>query len=287
MRTAPHLEFAPPPAPGSGRAIFLALFVHALLVLALTWGIHWQDQSQEISVEAELWAATPQAVAAKAPPTPEPVEEVIKPEPKPEPPPPPVKVAPPPQPTVDPQIAIDKQKKKDAEEKALEEAQAKREAKLKEAQEKAQAIKDKKAEKAKELAERKAEEAQRAEIRHQEEVKRLRGLADATGSPTDTGNASKAAGPSTSYLSRLRGRVKPNITFSDSQLQNVVGNPAAEVEVTCSPSGQIIGVNLKVKSGNEAWDQAVLKAVEKTGSLPRDENGNMPSKISFSFRPRD
>ncbi len=287
MRRAPHLEFAPPPAPGAGRAAILALLVHALLVLALTWGIHWQDQSQDLSIEAELWAATPQPVAAKAQPTPEPLEEVVKPQPqpelKPEPPPPPVKELAPSKPVVDPQIAIDKQKKKDAEEKALEEAQAKRDAKLKEAQER----KDKKAQAAKELAERKAEEAQRAEERHQEEVKRLRGLADATGSLTDTGKASVAAGPSASYLGRLRGRVKPNITFPDSQLQNVVGNPAAEVEVTCSPSGQIISVNLKVKSGNEAWDQAVLKAVEKTGSLPRDENGHMPSKISFSFRPRD
>ena len=277
MRTAPHLEFAPPPAPGAGRAAFLALFVHALLVLALTWGIHWQDQTQDLSVQAELWAATPQPVATKAVPTPEPVEEEIKPEPKPE---PPVKLAPPPKPAVDPQIAIDKQKKKDAEEKALEEAQAKRDAKLKEA-------KDKKAEKAKELAERKAEEAQRAEERHQEEVKRLKGLADATGTPTDTGKAVKAAGPSAGYLGKLRARVKPNITFPDSQLQSVVGNPEAVVEVSCSPSGQIIGVHLKVKSGNEAWDQAVLNAVEKTGSLPRDENGSIPSKISFSFRPRD
>lgn len=275
MRTAPHLEFAPPPAPGAGRAAFLALFVHALLVLALTWGIHWQDQTQDLSVEAELWAATPQPVAAKALPTPEPVEEEAKPEPKPEPP-APVKQVAPPKPTVDPQIAIDKQKKKDAEEKALEEAQAKREAKLKEAQER----KDKKAQEAK-------EQAQRAEERHQEEVKRLKGLADAAGTPTDTGKAVKAAGPSADYLGRLRARVKPNITFPDSQLQSVVGNPEAVVEVTCSPSGQIMSVKLKTKSGNDAWDQAVLNAVEKTGSLPRDENSNMPSKISFSFRPRD
>jgi colicin import membrane protein len=42
-----------------------------------------------------------------------------------------------------------------------------------------------------------------------------------------------------------------------------------------------------VSSGNDAWDQAVLNAVEKTGTLPRDENGNMPSEITFSLRPRD
>jgi colicin import membrane protein len=278
---APHLEFAPPPAPGSGRAMFLALMVHALLLLALTWGIHWQDQPQDMSVEAELWSSIPQPVAAKGN-APETLEEVVQPTPKPTPPQPPTpeKKVEPSKPEIDPQIAIDKQKKKEAQDKAREEAKAKRDAKLQE-------VKDKKAEKAKELEKRKAEELQRAEERHLEEVKRLRGLADATGASTDMGKAIKAAGPSASYLGRLRARIKPNITFSDAQLQTVSGNPAAEVVVFCSPSGQIIGSKLKVKSGNEAWDQAVLNAVEKTGSLPRDENGNMPSEITFSFRPRD
>ncbi len=261
----------------------LALLVHGLLMLALTWGIHWRDQEQDLSVEAELWSSIPQPVAAKGN-TPEPVEEVVEPDPKPEPPPPPppapVKEVAPTKTVVDPQIAIDKQKKKDAEEKAREEEKAKREAKLKE-------TKDKKADKTKEQDKRKAEETQRAEERHIEEVKRLRGLAEATGSATDTGKALKAAGPSASYLGRLRARIKPNITFSDAQLQTVVGNPAAEVAVLCSPSGQIIGKKLKVSSGNDAWDQAVLNAVEKTGMLPRDENGNMPSEITFSLRPRD
>jgi len=281
--TQPHLEFAPPPAPGGGRAMVLALLVHGLLMLALTWGIRWQDQDQELSVEAELWSSIPQPVAAKGN-TPEPVEEVVEPDPQPKPPPPPppqpVKEVAPSKTVVDPQIAIDKLKKKETDNKAREEEKAQREAKLKEAN-------DKKAEKAKALEKRKAEEMQRAEERHLEEVKRLRGLADATGTATDTGKALKAAGPSASYLGRLRARIKPNITFSDAQLQTVVGNPAAEVVVICSPSGQVVGKKLKVSSGNEAWDQAVLNAVEKTGVLPRDENGNMPSEITFSFRPRD
>ena len=93
--------------------------------------------------------------------------------------------------------------------------------------------------------------------------------------------------PSESYLGRLRARVKPNITFSDSQLQSVRGNPAAEVEVIVSPSGQIMGMKLTQSSGNADWDQAVLKAIEKTGTLPRDENGKIPQKIPFVFRPRD
>ena len=277
----PHLEFAPPPSPGAGRALVLALIIHGLLLLALTWGVHWQDQSQDMSVEAELWSSIPQPVAAKGQ-TPEPVQDVVQADPKPTPTPRPQPAQPvtPAKPLVDPQIAIDQQKKKEAQDKAREEAKAKREAKLQE-------DKEKKAAQAKERERQQAEELKRAEERHLDEVKRLRGLAEATGNATDTGKAVKAAGPSASYLGRLRARIKPNITFSDAQLQTVVGNPAAEVVVICSPSGQIMGVKLKVKSGNDAWDQAVLNAVDKTGSFPRDENGNMPSEITFSMRPRD
>jgi TonB family protein len=103
-------------------------------------------------------------------------------------------------------------------------------------------------------------------------------------------SVSKAAGggkPSDSYLGRLSARVKPNITFSDSLLLSIRGNPAAEVEVIVSPSGQIIGMKLTKSSGSTAWDQAVLKAIEKTETLPRDENGKIPPKIPFVFRPRE
>jgi TonB family protein len=100
-------------------------------------------------------------------------------------------------------------------------------------------------------------------------------------------NFAKEYAPSEGYLGRLRARVKPNITFSDSQLQSVQGNPLAVVETTCDTSGKIVSKQLIRSSGSSAWDEAVMNAIDKTGSLPRDENGNMPPKISFGFRPRD
>jgi len=90
-----------------------------------------------------------------------------------------------------------------------------------------------------------------------------------------------------SYLSRLGRRVKPNIIFSDIQLSSVVGNPATELEVTCSPSGQIVNIRLLRSSGDDGWDSAAMNAIEKTGIFPKDEMGNMPSKIVFIMRPRD
>ncbi|MEY3651944.1 MAG: hypothetical protein RL739_114, partial [Pseudomonadota bacterium] len=53
-----HLELAPPPAQGLGRSLGLALVVHLLLLIALTWGISWPTDSTP-AVEAELWSALP------------------------------------------------------------------------------------------------------------------------------------------------------------------------------------------------------------------------------------
>jgi hypothetical protein len=92
---------------------------------------------------------------------------------------------------------------------------------------------------------------------------------------------------SNGYIGRLRARVRPNITFSELQLQAVKGNPETVIEVVCKSSGKIIGKKLIRTSGNLAWDEAVLNAIDKTESLPRDENGNIPSKVSIGFRPRD
>ena len=343
-----HLAFAPPADPGFGRALLLALLVHFLLLLALTWGVTWRSTPQDDAIEAELWSAIPEPVAQRN-------EEPLPPtEVKPETPPKPVEpVKPPPPSTAQPalpdkakieaDIAIEKQKKKDALERdrqiELEKKAAKakeEEVRLKEASaKKAEEEKEKKAaqerentkrqeeqkrkddearakEEAKrkqedeanrleeeskhkeETAKRKEEEAKRlleekkeSELRRQEQIKRLKGLGEASTGPTDKASAAKASAPSGTYLGRLRARVRPNITFPESQLQAVKGNPEAEVEVTCSATGEILSQKLIRSSGNPAWDAAVMNAIEKTGTLPRDENGNMPPKISFGFKPRD
>ena len=276
--TDAHLEFAPAPDRGNGRALVLAVSVHALLLLALNWGTLWTQQPQDMSVEAELWSAVPQPVAPAAKTTPEPeIPPTPEPQPEPEPPAPvapPAKPAQAPPPVVDPQIAIDKLKKKQAEEK--QQAQEEKKAKLKAAKE----------EEAKRKAQEKLE-AKEAEARHQAAVKRLQSMAGSTGSSVDTGVAPKASGPSASYIGRLRAKVKPNITFPDNFLQSVVGNPTADVEVTCSPSGKIESVDLVKSSGNSAWDEAVLNGLRKTAILPRDVDGSVPTRLVFSFRPRD
>ena len=133
-------------------------------------------------------------------------------------------------------------------------------------------------EKAKSAAETKAMEAQR-----QQNLKRMAGLAGASGEAESTGAAMRSSGPSASYGGRIKAKVKPNIVFTD----DTSDNPSAEVEVKTAPDGTIVGRRLIKTSGNKAWDDAVIKALDKTEVLPRDTDGRVPSVMVIAFRLRD
>lgn len=283
-----------------GRAIALAVVAHALLILGLMFSVNWGSE-EPATVAAELWSATPQAAAPRAiePPPPEvkQAEPVVKPTPKP---PEPVVAAKPPTPAPtpalpDPQIAIEKAKKEDAKRVAAEQEEAKKlkrekaerereelalkkekADKLKADQAKAEAARNEKAEKAE-----KADAAKQAAIRDAN-LKRMAGLAGATGGSTDTGTALRSSAPSANYAGRVMARIKPNILLTDP----VDGNPRAVVEVKLAPDGTIIAKRLVQSSGTKVWDDAVLRAIERTEMLPLD-NGRAPPVFEIGFRPRD
>ncbi len=66
---------------------------------------------------------------------------------------------------------------------------------------------------------------------------------------------------------------------------DIAGNPKAEVEVTTTADGTIISQRLVKSSGNKAWDEAVIKAIVRTGSLPRDVDGRVPTPMILEFKP--
>ncbi|HEY9207675.1 MAG TPA: cell envelope integrity protein TolA, partial [Acidovorax sp.] len=125
--------------------------------------------------------------------------------------------------------------------------------------------------------------AKAAEARRQENIRRMQGLAGATGGETATGTARQSSGPSGSYGGKVAAKVRPNIVYPDA----VAGNPRAVVQVRAAPDGTIVGTKLIQSSGNKAWDDAVLRALDKTGSLPRDVDGRVPSTLDIGFRPQD
>ena len=292
MNALAHNEFAPPPVGGFGRSLSFALFMHLLLLAALTWGVHWKTKPNNLSASAELWSAMPvEAAPAANEPEPSPPEPVKKAEPQIEP-----KPTPPSLPKVSAaaereaaDIALKKEKEKKLQEKK--EAELEKKKKLeKEKREKDKLDKEKEKEKAEELEKKKKEDAKkaaaeekRAEALRNENLKRMQGMAGASGDENARGSALKSSGPSPSYAGRIRARIKPNITFTE----DVAGNPKAEVEVRTSPDGTIISRKLLSSSGNKAWDEAVLKAIDKTATLPRDEDGRVPPVLEISFRPKD
>ena len=131
------------------------------------------------------------------------------------------------------------------------------------------------------------EEAKKLEELRQQNMKRMAalagGAASGNGDARSTGTAAQSSGPSAGYAGRIRARIKPNITYTDT----TAGNPTAEVEVRTSPDGTIISRRFTKPSGVKSWDDAVLNAIDKTEVLPRDVDGRVPSSLIISFRPKD
>jgi colicin import membrane protein len=311
-------EFAPPQEPAAGRGFALAVLAHLLLLYALMHGLHWQRELPDAVAEAELWSSLPQEAAPKPVPAPPP-KPVVETPPAPPPPAPKPVVKAPPEPPVEQQPDIkleqekqrralekkraeeerqrklEEQRKLDAQRKAEEqrklEAQKKREQELaaKKREEERQAAEAKRKEeerKRKEEAKRRAEaEAKAAKERERvrkDQLARMQELAG-TGAPNATGRAAHSAGPSANWAGKVRAAVKPNIVFTDV----ISGNPRAEVDVKLAPDGTIVAKKLVRSSGVQAWDDAVLRALDKTRTLPRDTDGTMPSGAVLVFRPKD
>jgi colicin import membrane protein len=267
---------------GMGKGTVMALVVHVGLIVALAFGVSWRSQTPS-GVSAELWSAVPQVAAP--PPVPE-----VKPTPTPPAPTPPQVKAeePPPKPVPnEAQIAIEKERveRKQREQRELQERE-RREQQQRREQERVEREKAEKlaAQKQRELEAKrqKEEEARQAKLR-EDNLKRMLSQATGTGTPTSAGTAARDSGPSATYAGRIVARVKPNIVLTD----EVPGNPAAIVELRCANDGAIIGRRLVKSSGNKEWDDAVLRAIDRTDGLPRDVDGRVPPSIEITFRPRE
>jgi colicin import membrane protein len=294
-----------------GRGAMLALLVHAVLIVALTFGVSWRS-SEPQGVEADLLAALPQMAAPKVelPPPPAP-----RPQPQPTPPAPPPKPVETPPPPNEAEIALEKarqeqlqreqaeqqererlerekqrredeqKRQRDEEQKRQrEEERRQREEELKrqraEEQKRQQAEELKRQQAAEREAERKAaEEAKRLEQQRKEQLERMMAQAGTGG----TGTAARSSGPSSGYAGRIVAKVKPNIVYPD----DTPGNPTAEVEVRAAADGTITGRRLVKSSGVKEWDEAVLRAIDRTDTLPKDVDGRVPSPITILFKLRE
>ncbi|CAH2806860.1 MAG: TolA protein [uncultured Paraburkholderia sp.] len=113
----------------------------------------------------------------------------------------------------------------------------------------------------------------------------MQGSAGGTGSTdglgkSGTGTGSGGNATSLGYSDKVRRAVRPNISWGGetSGLETVVS-------VRCSPTGTLLGASISRSSGNAAWDDAALRAVQRTDPMPQDINGKTPTSFLITLRP--
>jgi colicin import membrane protein len=284
MAIAPAMRYSrwEHPEPGTRKSFLLSLAAHSLLALMFMVGLNWKTSSTPAGVEVELWDNSPPQVIETPP-----VEQVMpvinekadiviekkKVEPKVEPP-KKVEVKP-----VTPPKPVEKEKPKA-------EVKPKPEPKVEPPKEKPKAkeeVKEKPKAPPDDIKQKAAEEKERAD-----RIAKMRADAGAesggsggtTGSGTGTGGV---AAPG--YADKVRRAIKPRIVYGNAA--QVEGNPAANIIIDLAPDGKILNKKLAKSSGLPDWDAAVLRAIDDTGSLPKDENGTVPKSIMLIFRPKD
>lgn len=242
------------------RAFSFSLVIHLGLLAFLMIGISWKT-STPAGVEVELWDSTPQI---EAPPVPElkteikeeaadiavkkkqpekapPKKEILKEAPKPA---APVKLTPPkevPKKVEPPKKEAVKETPKPA---ALTPAQIKANAE--------------------------------ADKRREANIASLRGLAakdGGTGGSVGNGVGGGGNAPP-GWSDKVIKKVRANITFNADSFK---GNKQTIVQVKLAPDGAILTAVMTSSSGDNAWDQAVLGAIDATQSLPKDDNGQFPT----------
>jgi colicin import membrane protein len=267
----------------------LALGVHALFVLLLVFGVSWQTQ-HPAPIMVDLWEPLPVAprAAVKPPPPPapaapaEPVREVPPPKPVVEEPPPPKA----------PDIALEKKK---AEAERLKELKAKQAAedKARAEAERAQAEAARQA-KEKQLAEQRKLEQQR-QAEEEEMMQRMADEEAANAARQAQASAARAAAGKrqaevSGIVGRYQGMISAKVRGNTRLPENLAGNPEVRCLVKLLPTGEVQSVRVTQSSGNVAYDEAVVRAIEKSSPLPlpddREARAQFVPELSFVHRPK-
>lgn len=266
----------------------LALGVHALFVLLLVFGVSWQTE-HPAPVMVDLWQSLPtaesQPVAVKPP-------EPAKPVPAPKPAPTPKPVAEEPPPPKAPDIALEKKRAETERLKKLKpiqqaEDQARKNAALTEAD----ALK-------KTRDKQQAEQKKQALLRQMETDELKQSMADETAANAARAAkqvAAQAAGARQVALSQAIGKYRELISATvrgNTRLpDNLKGNPQVRCLVKLLPTGDVVSVRVTQSSGNSAYDDAVVRAIEKSSPLPlpteREARAAFVPELSFTHRPQE
>ncbi len=299
---APYV-FRPGPNIAAGA---MALGVHLAFLLLLIFGVSWQTQ-HPAPVMVDLWEAlppstqrAPEPVPAPVPPAPEPEPvkpeparpEPVKPAPVPEPTPPAPAVKEPPAPKA-PDIALEKKK---ADQERLQKLKAMQEAEEKALAESLRA----EAEAAKKAREKQiADQKKRELIRQMEEEDLMQRMAEEAAAnearQIKQAEARAAASKRQADLARMVGAHRDMISAKvrgNTRLPGLLqGNPEVRCLVKLLPTGEVLSVKVTQSSGNTAYDDAVVRAIEKSSPLPlpedREARAAFVPELFFVHRPKE
>ena len=237
-------------------------------------GISWNNTTSS-GVEVELWDSSPQV---EAPPEPELKTEVKE------------EAA---------DIAIQKKKleKEPPKKEEPKKAEAPKAVKPPPPKEKAKEVKKeepKKAEPKKAEAPKKADAKSPAETKanaaaekaRADRLAKLRGDAGAEGGSGGTVGSGVGGGTAPAgWRDKVLKKVKPLITFN---AESVTGNPEVIIQLKLAPDGVILGREVIKSSGISSFDQAVIIAIDRAQTIPKDDNGAIPDKnLRLAFTPKE
>jgi colicin import membrane protein len=209
---------------------------------------------------------------AKAAPLPKPVEK--------EPPPPKA-----------PDIALEKKKAEANRLKKLQAEQA--------AEEKARVEEKAKAEAARVARDKQVAEQKRQALLRQMEAEELKQqlAADTAANEarlarlTQARAASKRQAEVASVVGQYRDQISAKVRGNTRLPDNLKGNPQVRCLVKLLPTGEVLSVRVTQSSGNPAYDDAVVRAIEKSSPLPlpsdRDARAAFVPELSFVHRPKE
>ncbi|WP_198139556.1 TonB family protein [Ralstonia sp. A12] len=85
------------------------------------------------------------------------------------------------------------------------------------------------------------------------------------------------------YAEQIRTKVRSNLVIADDTLS---GDISAVVRVLLGPDGAVLRTTLQKSSGVKTYDDAVLKAIERSSPLPLEKPGQVGSRtLVLTFKP--
>jgi len=131
-----------------------------------------------------------------------------------------------------------------------------------------------------------AAQAKKLDAERRARLAQMQGLAGGEGSTgnglarSGTGSGSGGTAASPGYADKVRRVVRPNITWGGETegLETVIS-------VRCSPTGTLLSATISRSSGNPAWDDAALRAVQRSDPMPQDIDGKTPGSFKITLRP--